>query len=555
MRLLSRTIQNRFDAYLMNQGYPMALLMETAGLAVREHLHEQYPTRPHLRLFAGRGNNGGDVLVLARHLAADRWPFTLYMLNPLQEGEGLEPDHRETAIASDDKVPYLSPTAVSLQRKLLLAAGIQSYDFSAYEPRSGEVLVDGVLGSGFEASRGLPNELANLFITLNKARSLGSRVVSVDLPSGIDAETGHVTEQAVIADETVALEAPHVSILTEPGKIHAGMIIQKPLQISPSIAASFWASEDSAGHLGMFAMDTAMFRKFDRIPSEASHKGSQGRVLIFAGSDRYPGAALLAAGAALHSGAGYVELFAPPAVLKLALQRYPEIIVHDRMKEDFSTLDLTNPQTVVLLGPGMTDHDELTRCFNFFIQKAPKLILDAGIFDLLKTLPESTRFSSRPSEFSEPILTPHPGEFRRLFGNHAERLEAVLDGGHRAPCTLLLKGSGTLTYSARRNRLYVNRSGNRGLACAGSGDVLAGIMAALLAASDQDPVEVAAMAAFLHGRAADRLAEGTGPDGVTPSGLVQALGPALAELRTDLTALDPALAELRPAQNDLSATL
>lgn len=520
MRLFTRTIQNRFDASMVARGYPMALLMETAGLAVREHLYERYPSRPHLRLFAGRGNNGGDVLVLARHLAADGWPFTLYMQEPLQDEEPLE-NHSD---------------AVSLQRALLSSARIQTYDFTSYVAQGDEVIVDGVLGSGFDASRGLPDNLKNLFITLNNARSLGSRIVSIDLPSGVDAESGQVCEHALVADETIALEAPQFSVLTQPGKNYAGFIIQKPLQILPSIAASFWESEDANRNVAIFGMDTDTFRQHDHLPLESAYKSSQGRVLIFAGSDRYPGAALLAAGAALHSGAGYVELFAPSGVVELALQRYPEIIVHDRDDLDVNAIDFTDPRTSVVLGPGMTDLDELAQCFDFLIQKAPKIVLDAGIFDLLKSRPVSEWFASRPADFPEPILTPHPGEFRRLFGEHTGRLEAVLDGGHRAPCTLVLKGSGTLTYSAHRNRLYVNRSGNRGLACAGSGDVLAGIMAALHAVSEQDPVEVAAMAVFLHGRAADRLAESTGPDGVTPSGLLQALAPALTELRTkDLT--------------------
>lgn len=532
MRLLTRTIQNRFDAYLMNQGYPLALLMETAGLAIREHLHERYPSRPHLRLFAGRGNNGGDVLVLARHLAADKWPFTLYTQEPLSHDEASNCLVDDSPKQSDGMNQQTAPTAVSLQRKLLIAAGIEGMDFASYQPLGGEVIVDGVLGSGFKSARGLGDELKNLFITFDRARALGSRIVSVDLPSGIDAETGHVMEHAVTADETVALEAPHFSLLTQPGKNLAGIIIKKPLQIPPTISDSFWESEDSAGHLTLLGMDAETFRLFDHIPSESSHKSSQGRVLIFAGSERYPGAALLAAGAALHSGVGYVELFAPTSVLEMALQSYPEIIIHQRNKETLESLDLTDPRTSVVLGPGMTDLAELEVCFNLLVQKAPRLILDAGTFDLLKSLPTSNWFASRPMTFPEPILTPHPGEFRRLFGDHQERLEAVLDGGHRAPCTLVLKGSGTLTYSARRNRLYANSSGNRGLACAGSGDVLAGIMAALLAVSEQDPVEVAAMAAFLHGRAADRVAEGTGPDGVTPSGLIQALGPTLSELRS-----------------------
>lgn len=432
---------------------PAGALMQRAAYALSVHCAEVLQHRllgrvygARVVLLVGGGNNGGDALFAGARLAGRGAQVTALVVDPARvHGAGLA-----ALIAAGGRVAGPDPA-------LLVDA---------------DLVVDGLLGLG---GRGGLRGVALVLAQAARDRF----TVAVDLPSGVDADTGVAGDPAIRADVTVTFGALKPGVLVADGAELAGEVHLVDLGLSLPEAQA-WVLE-AADVRGMLPQ-----------PGSADDKYTRGVVGILAGSAQYPGAGVLATGAALHGGAGMVRyLGLAPAEIRA---RYPEVVVHP----DARPSDVRVQAWVV--GPGLgTDEAALALLTEVLATDVPVLV-DADAITLLSGAPELVR-----DRRAQTVLTPHDREFERLFGAvGADRLAAVRRAAADLDATVLLKGNATVI-AEPDGRAYVNRTGTPWLATAGSGDVLSGLIGSLLAAGL--PVGLAAAAgAYLHGVAGQRAA-------------------------------------------------
>lgn len=496
----ARRVEERAVA---EQKLTLAELMRSAGAAVADIVRARVPDGE-LVVLAGGGNNGGDGWVAAGVLhAAGRSVRVLSARQP-DELADIAADAARDAIAAG--VPYTVVDGALATDELGEAAGV----------------VDALLGIG--ASGPLREPYASWVAAVNES---GAYVLSVDTPTGVDADTGQVPGPAVVADCTVTFTAPKLGLVTFPGAAHAGELVVAEIGIEPrladmSSAPELWTAEEYASLVP--------------LPAPDAHKDSRGRVLVVAGSGTYPGAAVLATRGAMRAGAGYVTLAVPQSVVPIAqahLLAAPVVGLPQGRTHAFSSnaatalLQLAREHDAVVLGPGLTLADGAVATARAIVaQVETPLVIDA---DALNALVDAAGLIS--ARTAPTVLTPHPGELGRLLGVEtrdvqADRLAAASRFASDS-CAVVLKGAGTVIYGA--GRAVINTSGTPALATAGTGDVLAGIVGALLA-QGLSPLEAGALAAYVHGLAGEAAAEQRTPVAVTSEDLPDHLSTAFAEL-------------------------
>ncbi len=459
-----------------------APLMARAGLAAAELARQLAGDsgRPVLVL-AGPGNNGGDALVVARHLKS--WWFKVVVVCPAGSGK------------------YAGDASAAL-RAWQQAGG----DITSILPAEQDwsLVIDGLFGIGLQ--RDLTEDYAALVEQVN---ALDAPVLALDVPSGLDADTGCVRGAAVVADHTLTFIALKPGLLTGDGPDHCGILQVADLGLGDAVAA--------APH-GVLITDGVLARLLPPRPCN-SHKGSYGSAGIVGGAPGMTGAALLAARAALKCGAGrvYSGLLADDVPLLDPLQ--PELML--RPADGVLRLDHLSALAV---GPGLGDSPDAAEYLDWAIEKNLPLVLDADALNLLATFPELK--DKLKQRVAETILTPHPAEAARLLGCdtddvQADRVAAAQRLARELNCGVVLKGCGSVC-SWPDGHWAINASGNPGMAAAGMGDVLTGILVALLA-QGVDERHTLTAAVYLHGAAADQLlAEGIGPVGLTAGELIGA---------------------------------
>jgi NAD(P)H-hydrate epimerase len=388
-------------------------------------------------------------------------------------------------------------------------------------------VVDALLGTG---ATGEPRgEVRDAIKWINGA---AARVVSADLPSGIDPDTGSVPGIAVWADVTVTFGLPKPGLLLHPGAECVGRLVVDPIGVEwcklpfRAIAASYEAADASMA-----------------IPPRPSHahKGTFGSVLVVGGSEGMPGAPALAAAGALRAGAGLVTVALPRCASAARLPcEAMRVLLPDRdgflVPDDLSALSATlDRATVVCLGPGLgTAQTARELALALMATCLKPLVVDADALNALAGRPEAVTGRSAPT-----VLTPHPGECARLLGVdtdtvQADRLAAARRSAHDYGAVVILKGAGTVIAApaadpdAERPAAIIS-AGNPGMATGGSGDVLTGVVAALLA-QGLEPFDAACLAAFVHGRAGDIARERLGMHGMIGGDIAAHLPLALKEL-------------------------
>ena len=432
---------------------PPHTLMQRAGLATARLALALAPHAQRWWIACGPGNNGGDGLEAALHLQV--WGKT-----PLVSWLG-SPEH--------------APADARTSHARAAAAGVQ---FVNEPPADCEAAIDALLGTG--SSRPPEGRLAQWITHLN---TLTVPVLAVDLPSGLDADTGRAWALSVQATHTLSLLTLKPGLYTGQGRDHSGEVWFDTLDV------------DASGHPPQALLNAAA------VPSErrhASHKGSYGDVAVIGGAPGMGGAALLAARAALHHGAGrvYVGLLDGSGLLLDPGQ--PELMLRDPAALDPATLSV-----VAGCGGGDAIRSVLPR----LLSAAPRLVLDADALNAIARDPQlQTQVHARQGRGHATVLTPHPLEAARLLGCSAaevqqDRLHAAQELQQRHRCCVVLKGSGTVI-AAPEARPVINPTGNARLATAGTGDVLAGLIGARLAAG-AEAFEAACAAVWLHGHAAD----------------------------------------------------
>jgi ADP-dependent NAD(P)H-hydrate dehydratase / NAD(P)H-hydrate epimerase len=445
-------------------------------------------------VLAGSGDNGGDALYAAARLARRGAAVTAIAASPKIHQGGLA-----ALREAGGRVVTGDPAAAGPRASADLA--------------SADLIIDGLLGIGGRG--GLREPFAGLAARAEQARQDGATVVAVDLPSGIDADSGTVDGPAVKADVTVTFGTLKPGLLVDPGAGHAGIVELVDIGLGPYLPGE----PDAAAPQG----DDV--RALLPRPGAESDKYRRGVLGLLAGSDRYTGATLLSAGGAVHGGAGMVRVVTADVAAVLVRQAWPETVIS--VHPDDPDWDLPGSVGRVqawVAGPGMgTDPGAVARLSAVLRTDLPVLV-DA---DGLTILSQHRDLLPRNAPT---LITPHAGELGRLLGAdpaevEARRLEHARLAAAELGVTVLLKGSTTVIASPDGGPVLVNPTGTPWLATAGSGDVLSGLGGALLA-QGLPPARAALAAAYLHGLAG-RLAAasgGAGPDGGAPDGGTAPIG-------------------------------
>ena len=457
-------------------GDPSAL-MQRAGQAAWRHLLARWPQAQRIVVVCGPGNNGGDGYVLATHA--------------LQSGRDLQ------VVRLEKDVPRSEPAHRACHE--FEAAGGRAVNFSGVLLQA-DVVVDALFGIGL--SRAPEADSAALIEAIN---TQPGAVFALDVPSGIDADSGNAPGVAVGASCTLQLLAAHRGLVTGAALDHCGEIDTASLGID---ASSFAGINASARALHADALiDWLKPRQRD------SHKGNNGHVLCIGGDHGSGGAIALAAEAALRSGAGLTSVATRAGHVAALLTRRPEAMV--RGVESAADLGVQLDRAdVVAIGPGLGQHGWGASLYDRAMACAKPLVVDADALNLLSVRPRKLR--------ADTILTPHPGEAARLLGIttkdvQADRFAAAYALVERFGCVVVLKGAGTII-AAPEHVPHVIAAGNPGMAVGGMGDVLTGVIAALRA-QGFDAIDGACCGALLHAVAGDAAAHEGGERGLLPSDL------------------------------------
>jgi ADP-dependent NAD(P)H-hydrate dehydratase / NAD(P)H-hydrate epimerase len=478
MKLYTAEEMSRADARAQELGIPGGILMERAGAAMARVALERFAPRRAV-VVSGGGNNGGDGFVIAREL--HRSGAEVAVLATKSEYEG-DPATNLKALRNLD---------VRL---------IEEEDLDA-ELGAADLVVDALLGTGFSGE--VREREAGI---IGKMNSAAAQVLAVDVPSGADGATGEVQGEAVSAGLTVCAHAVKVGCVVSPGREHAGEVVAVDIGIPPE------ADVDPS----LLWTDAASLRRKIPRTAEPAHKYSAGALLVVAGSRGMTGAPVMVVRGAQRTGCGIVFLATSGGAAPSVDLELTEALVYGVTEDEGGymasgalekILGHAERSTALVMGPGTGTGDEGERLVEGILQEVEvPVLLDA---DAITNLAGTDVISKR----SDPtVITPHAGELGRLLGSGAKEVSARrLDSARMAAgqygCCVLLKGSDTLVVEGER--VAVNSTGEVALATAGTGDVLSGVIGALLSRG-MDPYEAARAGAWAHGRAAELWMEKTG---------------------------------------------
>lgn len=472
-------------------------LMEEAGLAAYHCLLKHWPKVSALVVFCGPGNNGGDGYVLARLAKEGGLPSTVVSLAGQKRQEGAAFDSRARAVKAGvtevDDLSLFSEPGV---------AGGQT------------VFVDAMFGAGFRGQ--LKDRFAEAAMFLSRQ---AARVLALDIPSGLDADTGVACEPAVRAGVTITFIGHKLGLLTGDGAEYSGQVEFAALSVPDKLRSSV---KPSASTLGLH--DALPLRPRRTVNF---HKGKAGKTLIIAGDAGMGGAAILAAEAASRSGAGTVNLFTHPEHVSASLVRCPTVMVQGvTLKQTANQLSIYEAANAVVVGPGLGRDDWGEAWLQWLPLQSPKpLVLDADALNIIASHSNPGDDFRRLNKAGL-VITPHPGEAARLLGCEAkkiqaDRYEAVRELVRLTGAVVILKGAGSLVGwmdGQQKLQVEVCLAGNPGMASGGMGDVLSGFLGSLLA-QGLDVVAASRLGCYLHSAAADRLAESNGKTGLLASDL------------------------------------
>ncbi len=492
---------------ILQYGIPAVDLMERAGSFVADAVMRMGSRTDRVVVLCGPGNNGGDGFVCARllHRAGYSAISTIYTGNA----------YKGEALVNLEALMGLPVELINSQSQPELASS---------RIRHADILVDALFGSGLARPVG---GLEGQLIQQANAQAT-ARVVAVDIPSGVDGATGNVQGLAIRADETVTFAVGKPGLYLQPGKTLAGRVRVVDIGIPPDLIEG----DESPIRL----MDRHGAAQFLPKRDPAGHKYSFGSVLVVAGSEAMPGAAVLTAEAALAAGAGLVTL-ASVKGLFTQIAVWPEVIRMPLPQSAQGALDMdalpvlqsalqTGKYHVLALGPGLGQHPETIRLVGALLAGLPKdlpAVIDADGLNALSQLanPGFMPEASRPGRGETAacwLMTPHLGEAARLLqceksALEADLLKAARDLQLQWGASMVLKSASTVI-ATPDGLLWLSPTGNSGMATAGSGDVLTGILAGLaaqMAAQGQSVAQAAPLGAYLHGLAGDAAAEALTP--------------------------------------------
>lgn len=473
---------------------PATELMERAGSEAFKALKELWPNAKHISVFCGRGNNGGDGYVLAR----------------IAHEQGLEVKVVECGNAA---VNPLS-SAASHARLSFLKTNLTPIPYAEDVELKGEVLVDALFGIGFKGP--LKQEFAKIISKLNQTNL---PIFAIDVPSGLDASTGGMTEVAIKASATITFMGAKQGLVTGFGPSCTGKVVLSDL----GLPSSLFSKVPATSHL----MSDDLLKNLPPR-QRAAHKGDFGHVLIVGGGDSgFAGAPLLSGMAALRAGAGLVSLAIPPESYSRVGAGAKELMCH-AITDANSFSALLARATVVVIGPGLGQSSWAYARMEQVCASSLPLVMDADALNILSHWLYHDKKTLLPHNAENWLLTPHPGEAGRLLNTDTPTIQqnrfiAAEQIASKVGANVILKGAGTIVYSWPKEKkegssFALCSLGNPGMATAGTGDVLSGILGALIA--QKLPLPIAAeLGVFIHAKAGDLAAEQGGERGLIASDL------------------------------------
>jgi NAD(P)H-hydrate epimerase len=539
MKVVTASQMRRIDQQTIEDiGIPGMVLMEHAGSAIVRTIQSQFPNCRRIGIVVGKGNNGGDGLVIARQLSHVGQSVQIFLVSPPDRfiGDALT----NLQIVQNLKLPIehiFSETALEAMEGKIAAC---------------ELIVDAIFGTGLRG--GVRGDIAAVIERIN---AIQRPVIAIDLPSGLDADTGQVEGACIRADYTVTIGLPKRGLLLHPGAELTGQLevadIGFPERVinAQNICVNWMQSATNTGPLCAEVCEW--------IPPRPrhSHKGTYGRVFMVAGSTGMTGAAALGCEAALRVGAGLVTLGIPKSlnpilevklseVMTLPLPETPEGSLAFAAKSQI--LDFVERTSSILaIGPGLSQHPETVKLIHSLIRENRNpVVIDADGLNALsqgEMTAESPRATVKAllSSLTAPaVLTPHPGEMARLIGSRPRELEQdrigiaqqfapELSNTSEQDITLVLKGAPTVIAGAD-GEVWLNSTGNPGMATAGMGDVLTGVIAGLIA-QGVSSFNAAVLGVYLHGLAGDIVAQSLGMHGLMAGDVLNAIPKAIQACR------------------------
>jgi hydroxyethylthiazole kinase-like uncharacterized protein yjeF len=472
MKFFATQLIRQLDQYTIDHEPITSIdLMERAADALYERYLSTFSYQNSICIFAGPGNNGGDALALARMLLHTSLDVKMVLVHTGKLSTDCETNRQRLLEKYPDSLLELTSA------------------FIAPEITNDTIIVDGLFGSGL--TRALSGIFADAVKWINES---SCKVVSIDIPSGLQGEENLDLNTPIIkANYTFSLQFPKLAFLLPENSEFVGEWEILDIGIHPEAIKETQSD--------FFYVEKSDISPLLKKRSQFSHKGTFGHALIVAGSKGMAGASVLSSKAALRSGAGLVTVHGPECNRTIVQTAVPEVIFQtDSGSNIIKILPSIENYNAIAIGPGIGTHIETANMLIKFLGNADKpCILDADALNIISQNKELLKFIPRYS-----ILTPHPKEFERLFGtcnSSYERIMKAQEMAKRLQLIIILKGAHTLI-ATPDGKMYFNSSGNSGMATAGSGDVLTGILAGLLA-QGYSPEETAKIGVFVHGYAGD----------------------------------------------------
>lgn len=541
MKLFTSEQIRQLDQYtIMHEPIASINLMERAADALCDALISEYPfSVTSFYVIAGPGNNGGDALALARKLCEKGYPVTVHLIN---RGSNVssdihvhskKPDQNEVMSgdsAGNETMPdatgqyrqpfhygKLSADCRMNRQRLLDSFPDVLHEYAESDPLlpmpdAGQIVVDGLFGSGI--SRPLTGGYAKVVHLINEFPNF---VIAIDVPSGLSGDAYHkLSDVTVKADLTLSLQFPKTAFFFIENEPFVGRWKVLDIGLHPQGISEL--------NTNRFFMDEQEMRPLVRRRGRFAHKGNFGHLAIIAGSKGMAGASILASKAALRSGVGLLTLHGPEGNRCIVQTIAPEVMFEaDRNTECVSEFYHSNRYDALAIGCGLGTRTATVEMMKIFLNhlKEP-CVFDADALNIIASHP---RLLTQLPEGS--VLTPHPKEFIRLFGdshNSFQRLEKAIEVASTYKVVLVMKGAFTKVVSPD-GRVFFNSTGNPGMATAGSGDVLTGIIGSLMA-QGYDSLTAAKLGVYLHGLSADLALENESEESLMAGDIIAGLGKA-----------------------------
>lgn len=580
INILTSTQMRDTERYTMEElGITSMVLMERAALSAFNLIMTHEPKK--VIVFAGSGNNGADGIAVARMMLMKDVDVTLCLIGNREKATKENIGQLQTYLKLGGRIADIGVavkvTGVSDEQDLSEEADVSdgsNVSGKKLGDMQFDIIVDALLGIGI--SRELEGDYLKAVKLINSCRgtkksgsnnanhAFASRpyIFSLDIPTGLNTDNGKVMGIAVIADETICFSECKRGLILSKGPEYAGKVSVYDVGIVTydkylnyannnqylNNSDNIWGKSEKEELLRALSMEDS--RELMPKREIAGHKGTFGKVLVIAGSEKMAGAALLSSKAAFATGAGMVKLISPQINRQAILSCLPELMYEDADNiTDVVLMESINWADIIILGPGLSMDDNAKRFVEFVMLKATKpVVVDADAINIIAANKEL--LIKRKAKDAVTIMTPHPGEFNKVFADETNDVqnnvdvnspECVRSIANKYGIVLVAKNARTLISNGMES--YVNLTGNSGMATAGCGDVLTGIMAVIMhnfiriaktdkkLNSEKDCIDdmplslakAAALAVFIHGQAGDMAAADKNEYSVTPSDIIEAI--------------------------------